>query len=86
MTELIKGQTAPILWVGVVLCGIIFHFGISVSSFFVGEASARLLITAVIFEMVVEIAGVEKGRGSGTSKSYAEHAAAQAALINLGVM
>jgi len=41
---------------------------------------------AVIFEMAVEIAGVEKGRGSGTSKSYAEHAAAQDALNNLGVM
>ena len=50
--ELIKGQTAPILWVGVVLCGIIIPFGISVSSYFVGEASAHLLITAVIFEMV----------------------------------
>ncbi len=41
---------------------------------------------AVVFEMVVEIAGVLKGRGSGTSKSYAEHAAAQDALKNLGVL
>lgn len=40
---------------------------------------------AVIFEMVVEIAGAVKGRGIGTSKSYAEHAAAQDALNNLGV-
>jgi len=40
---------------------------------------------AVIFEMVVEIAGVVKGSGSGPSKSIAEHAAAQAALKNLGV-
>ncbi len=37
---------------------------------------------AVVFEMVVEIAGVIKGRGTGTSKSYAEHAAAQDALNN----
>ena len=41
---------------------------------------------AVIFEIAVEIAGVEKGHGSGTSKSYAEHAAAQDALNNLGVI
>jgi ribonuclease-3 len=40
---------------------------------------------AVIFEMVVEIADVAKGRGTGTSKSHAEHAAAQDALKNLGV-
>ncbi len=41
---------------------------------------------AVIFEMVVEIVGEIKGHGSGTSKSYAEQAAAQDALNNLGVM
>lgn len=41
---------------------------------------------AVIFDMVVEVAGQTKGQGSGTSKSYAEHAAAQNALNNLGVM
>jgi ribonuclease-3 len=41
---------------------------------------------AVVFEMVVEVAGVVKGRGTGTSKSYAEHAAAQDALKNLGVI
>jgi dsRNA-specific ribonuclease len=34
----------------------------------------------------VEIAGVVKGSGTGTSKSYAEHAAAQDALNNLGVV
>ncbi len=41
---------------------------------------------AVIFEMVVEIAGAVKGSGSGTSKSNAEHVAAQDALNNLGVL
>jgi ribonuclease-3 len=41
---------------------------------------------AVIFEMVVEVAGVIKGHGTGTSKSYAEHDAAQDALKNLGVI
>jgi len=39
---------------------------------------------AVVFEMVVEVAGIVKGSGSGTSKSYAEHAAAEDALRNLG--
>ena len=41
---------------------------------------------AVIFEMEVAIAGAVKGRGTGTSKSYAEHAAAQDALKNLGII
>jgi ribonuclease-3 len=41
---------------------------------------------AVIFEIVAEVAGVIKGRGTGTSKSYAEHVAAQKALKNLGVI
>jgi ribonuclease-3 len=41
---------------------------------------------AVIFEIVAEVAGVIKGRGTGTSKSYAEHVAAQDALKNLGVI
>jgi ribonuclease-3 len=40
---------------------------------------------AVIFEMVVEIAGVVNGHGAGTSKSAAEHNAAQDALNNLGL-
>lgn len=50
--ELIKGQLAPILWVGVILCGIIIPVGISITSYFVGGASASLLITAVACEMV----------------------------------
>jgi ribonuclease III len=41
---------------------------------------------AVTFEMVVEIAGTEKGHGSGTSKSAAEHAAAKDAMKNLGLI
>jgi ribonuclease-3 len=40
---------------------------------------------AVIFDVVVEIAGEIKGQGSGKSKKYAEHAAAQDALNKLGV-
>lgn len=40
----------------------------------------------VIFEVVVEIAGFERGGGAGSSKSAAEHAAAHAALKNLGIL
>lgn len=40
----------------------------------------------VTFEVAVEIAGVEKGRGAGSSKSAAQHAAAQDAMKNLGLM
>lgn len=40
---------------------------------------------AKIFEVEVEIAGEVKGRGNGTSKSNAEHAAAKDALKNLGI-
>lgn len=40
----------------------------------------------VTFEVAVEIAGVEKGRGAGSSKSAAQHAAAQNAMKNLGLM
>ncbi|MFN8411280.1 MAG: ribonuclease III [Anaerolineales bacterium] len=40
---------------------------------------------AKVFEMEVEIAGEVKGRGTGTSKSNAEHAAAKDALNNLGI-
>jgi len=40
---------------------------------------------ARIFEMEVEIGGKIHGKGSGPSKQSAEHAAAQDALINLGI-
>jgi ribonuclease-3 len=40
----------------------------------------------VTFEVAVEVAGVEKGRGSGSSKSVAQHAAAQNAMKNLGLI
>lgn len=50
--EVIKGRIAPILWGGVILCGILIPFGISILSYFVGEASVTLLIIAVACEMV----------------------------------
>ncbi|MGA2463425.1 MAG: DmsC/YnfH family molybdoenzyme membrane anchor subunit [Thermodesulfobacteriota bacterium] len=50
--QLIKGQTAPILWVGVILCGIIIPFVVSMYSYFADSLSAPLLITAVTCEML----------------------------------
>jgi len=50
--ELIQGKIAPVLWVGVILCGIITPMGVSTSSYFMGEASHPLLITAVACEMI----------------------------------
>ena len=40
---------------------------------------------AKIFEMEVEIGDKVYGKGSGSSKQAAEHAAAHAALVNLGI-
>ncbi len=50
--ELVRGGLAPVLWVGVVLCGIVLPVSISVSSYFAGVASSMLLITAVVSEMI----------------------------------
>lgn len=52
VVELIRGSIAPILWGGVVLCGIILPISISVATAFAGGASAPLLIVAIISEMV----------------------------------
>lgn len=50
--ELIKGQLAPLLWVGVILFGIIIPIVVSLSGYFVSELSTSLLIGAVASEMV----------------------------------
>lgn len=52
VTMIIKGQIAPVLWVGVIFCGIITPAAISISSYFLDEISAPLLITGVACEMV----------------------------------
>ena len=50
--EIVKGGIAPVLWVGVTLCGIVIPISISIASFFFGEASTPLLMMAVVCEMV----------------------------------
>ncbi len=52
VVELVRGSLAPVLWVGVVICGIILPVSISISSSFAGAASSPLLIVAIISEMV----------------------------------
>lgn len=56
-----------------------------------GSPHYRLISTSgpaheATFEIAAEIAGMEKGRGSGSSKSAAQHAAAKDAMKNLGLM
>ena len=48
VVQLIRGRVAASFWIGVVILGIIIPFVISISSYFVGEASSILLIVAVI--------------------------------------
>ena len=50
--RLVRGGIAPIFWVGVVLLGIIIPLAISITSYFVGEASSALLLTAVMSEII----------------------------------
>ena len=53
---LIKGNLALPFWAGVVAFGIIIPLAISVSSYFAGEASAPLLIAAIILHTVGAVA------------------------------
>jgi formate-dependent nitrite reductase membrane component NrfD len=49
---LLKGKLAPVFWIGVIACGIISPLVISVSSYFSGDASTPLLITAIVFHTI----------------------------------
>ena len=50
--RLIGGSLAPLFWIGVFLFGIVVPVAISVTTYFVGEASNGLLITAVVSEII----------------------------------
>jgi formate-dependent nitrite reductase membrane component NrfD len=50
--RLIGGSLAPLFWVGVFLFGIMIPVVISVTTYFTGEASSGLLITAIISEII----------------------------------
>ena len=53
---LLKGNLAVPFWVGVIALGIIIPLAISVSSLFAGEASAPLLIAAVVSHTIGAVA------------------------------
>jgi formate-dependent nitrite reductase membrane component NrfD len=53
---LMRGRLAIPFWVGVIMLGIIIPLAISASSLFAGEASAPLLITAVILHTLGAVA------------------------------
>jgi formate-dependent nitrite reductase membrane component NrfD len=50
--RLIGGSLAPLFWIGVFLFGIVIPVVISVTTYFTGEASSGLLITAIISEII----------------------------------
>ena len=50
--RLVRGNIALIFWLGVVLLGIVIPIAISASSYFAGEASSALLLTAAISEII----------------------------------
>jgi formate-dependent nitrite reductase membrane component NrfD len=50
--RLIGGSLAPLFWVGVFLFGIIIPIVISITTYYSGEASSGLLITAIISEII----------------------------------
>jgi formate-dependent nitrite reductase membrane component NrfD len=50
--RLVGGSLAPLFWVGVFLFGIAIPIVISITTYFSGEASSGLLITAVVSEII----------------------------------
>jgi formate-dependent nitrite reductase membrane component NrfD len=50
--RLIGGSLAPLFWIGVFLFGIVIPVAISITTYFAGEASSGLLITAIISEII----------------------------------
>jgi formate-dependent nitrite reductase membrane component NrfD len=50
--RLIGGSLAPLFWIGVFLFGIVIPIAISITTYFAGEASSGVLITAVVSEII----------------------------------
>lgn len=50
--RLIRGENIPVFWGGVVLLGIVIPVAIAAATYFVVEASAPLLITAIACEII----------------------------------
>ena len=52
VTRLMGGAIGAIFWTGVVVLGVLIPVGVSVGTYFSGEASSALLLTAVIAEVI----------------------------------
>jgi len=50
--RLVGGSLAPLFWIGVFLFGIAIPIVISITTYFTGEASSGLLITAIVSEII----------------------------------
>jgi len=53
---LLRGSLAAPFWAGVIACGIVVPLALSTSSYFIGEASAPLLITAIALHTIGAVA------------------------------
>ena len=50
--EQMRGNLAPVFWIGIIVLGIIIPLAIAFSSYFVGEVSSALLVTGVACEVI----------------------------------
>jgi len=50
--RLVGGSLAPLFWIGVFLFGIVIPIVVSITTYFAGDASTGLLITAVVSEII----------------------------------
>jgi formate-dependent nitrite reductase membrane component NrfD len=47
-----RGNLAPVFWIGIVVLGIVIPLAIAFSSYFAGGVSSSLLVTGVICEVI----------------------------------
>ena len=52
VTRLLGGTIGAFFWVGVILFGIVIPLAVSIATYFTGEASSALLLTAVVTEII----------------------------------
>lgn len=52
VTRLMGGAIGIIFWIGVIALGVLIPVGVSVGTYFSGEASSALLLTAVVAEVI----------------------------------
>jgi protein NrfD len=50
--RLIGGSLAPLFWIGVFLFGIVIPVAVSISTYYIHDASSGLLITAIVSEII----------------------------------